>query len=347
MLSRALRGVLFERNYKLRKLMIASIAILVLSLIFLQQSSGVSPSQFAGMIAQWPIEQKLTLVVIGAVLLFLLVAGIRQSDKLAQQAKAIDILQKRMNGMRDELAAADQSQSGADAAVRYLVGSDPAAAVEDLQQRLGQAEAKASLQKGQNEAIDLQGRIDEIRQRQQALRSLLGGVSEKRRAIEPMLAELKERQALIERSLSDLEKDDSGNTLDARIKESEAFLSRGQTRLGALEDMFGGLQQTRERAEKLQAEIDPLRNSETGIKALFSEVTALRNKLDNALVALEREENETIAERVERLAKSKQEIDRRLAALNDCFSSLESLRGDISGHFEKMNATLGDHLRRA
>jgi predicted nucleic acid-binding Zn-ribbon protein len=327
--------------------MIAGIALLVLALIFLQQSSGISPGQFVSMVSQWPIEQKLTVAVIGAVLLFLVVGGIWQSDKLAQQAKAIDILQRRMNGLRDELAAVDQNQNGADAAMRYLVGSDPTVTIDDLQQRLAQAEAKASIQRGQNEAVDLPTRIDELRQRQQALRAQLGGISEKRRAIEPMLGELKERQVLIERSLSDLEKDDSGNLLDVRIKDSESFLHRGQARLVALEGMVGTLTQIKERAERLQIEIDPLKHGETGIKALFGEVTALRNKLDTALIALEREENETISDRVERLSKSKQEIDRRLAALNDCLGSLESLRGDISGHFEKLNTTLGEHLRRA
>lgn len=327
--------------------MIASIALLVLALIFLQQNSGLAPAQFVSTFLQWPIEQKLAVVAIGAVLLFLLIAGIWQSDKLAQQAKAIETLQRRMNGLRDEVAAAEQNQGGADAAVRYLVGSDPVAAIEDMQQRLAKAEARASEQQGQNDAIDLQSRIDELRQRQQVLRSQLGAVSEKRRVIEPVLGEIKERQAMIERSLSDLEKDDSGNSLDARIKESEGFLNKGHTRLGALDSLFDGLKQIREQGEQLQTKLDPLKHKESGIKAMADEVTALRNRLDAALVALEREENETISDRVERLSKSKQEIETRLAALADSFKSLESIRDDIGGHFEKMNSALGAHLKRA
>jgi predicted nucleic acid-binding Zn-ribbon protein len=327
--------------------MIASIALLVLVLLFLQQNSGVTPSQIVSTISQWPVEQKLAIVVGGVVFLFLLVAGIWQSDKIAQQARAVEALQKRMNGLRDEAAAVEQNQSGADAALRYLVGSDPTATIDDLQQRIAQAEAKTSVQKGQNEAIDLQSRIDEIRQRQQALRAQLGSVSEKRRVIDPMLGELKERQTMIERSLADLEKDESGNTLDARLKDSEGFLHRGHARLDALEALFGGLKQVKEHADLLQTEISPLKHADTGIKALFGEVLTLRNQLDAALSALEREENEAISDRVERLSKSKQEIERRLAALTDCFGSLEALRGDISGHFEKMNTALGNHLKRA
>jgi chromosome segregation ATPase len=336
-----------QRNFKLRKIIVASFALLVLAVIFLQQSSGVAPSQALSAISQWPMEQKFAIAVIGAVLLVVPVAGILQADKLSQQAKAIDTLQRRMSGLRDEAAAAEQNQSSADAAIRHLVGSDPTAAIDDVQQRLAKAEAGASEQQGQNEAIDLQSRIDEIRRRQQALRAQLGSVSEKRRLIEPMLGELKERQAMIERSLAELEKDDSGNSLDTRLKESESFLERGHTRLDALERMFAGLQEIRTRAEQLQVEIAPLKHAETGIKSLFGEVVVLRNQLDAALGALEKDGNESINERMERLAKGKQEIEQRLAGLTECFASLETIRGEIGGHFEKMNAALGDHLKRA
>lgn len=327
--------------------MIASVAVLVLMLLFLQQSSGIAPGQLVNILAQWPIEQKLAVIAAAVVLLFLVGVGVWQSDKITQQAKAIASLQKRMSGLRDEIAVAEQSQTGADAALRYLVGSDPITALDEMQQRLVRAEAGAAVAKSQNEAVDLQTRIDEIRQRQQALRSQLGAVSERRRAIEPMLSEIKERQATIERSLSDLEKDESGTSLDAKVKDAEAFLHRGQTRMSALDGLFAGLSEIKTRAEALQSGIDPLRNSETGIKALFTEVTALRNKLDAALTSLEREENEAVADRVQRLAKGKQELESRLGALNDCLNSLESIRGDIGAHFEKLSASLGDHLKRA
>jgi len=254
----------------MRIVLIVSTALLVVGLVVLQQSLGIAPSDAFSAVLLWPIEQKLAIFLIAAVVLFLVGAGIWQSDRIAQQARAIDILQKRMNGLRDQTSAADEQQSGADAAVRHLVGTDPVATIDDIQQRLTQTEARTLEQAAQNEAVDLQSRIDEIRRRQQALRTKLGSVSEKRRVIEPMLGEVKERQALIERALGDLEKDETGKSLDARLEETEGFLNRGHTRLEALETIFGKFEQLRDRMQQLQSDMAPLRSTEAGIKPLVA-----------------------------------------------------------------------------
>jgi predicted nucleic acid-binding Zn-ribbon protein len=251
-----------------------------------------------------------------------------------------------MSGLRDESTAADDRQGGADAAVRHLVGTDPAATIDDVQRRLAEAEIRTSQQAAQNEAVDLQSRIEDIRSRQQALRSQLGSVSEKRRAIEPTLSEVKERQALIERSLGDLEKDESGKNLHARLEEAEGFLGRGRTRLDALEHAFGSLTGIRERLEKLQAEVTPLKNADSGVKALLASVVTIQNRLDAALLSLEKEENETIGARIERLSKAKADMEQRIASLTECFGSLESMRGEIGSHFEKLQVTLDQHRKR-
>ena len=208
-------------------LMISS-ALLIVALIVLQQSAGMAPGAIINTILGWPIEQKLAAFVAIAAIVCVLVVAIWQSDRIAQQAKAIAVLQNRVNGIRDQVAAVEGEQTAADAAVRHLVGTDPVATIEDVQQRLAQSETRTAEQSAQNEAVDLQTRIDEIRKRQHALRTQLGAVSEKRRVIEPMLGEVKERQQLIERSLGDLEKDESGKTLDVRLQETEGFLNRGR-----------------------------------------------------------------------------------------------------------------------
>jgi chromosome segregation ATPase len=330
----------------MRIVLIISIALLVVAMIVLQQSLGISPGDALSAVLRWPIEQKLAIFLIAAVVLFLVVAGIWQSDRIAQQGRAIDILQKRMSGLRDQTSVLDEQQGGADGAVRHLVGTDPVATIDDVQQRLSQTEARTAEQAAQNEAVDLQSRIDEIRRRQQALRTQLGSVSEKRRVVEPMLSEVKERQALIERALGDLEKDETGKGLDTRLEETEGFLNRGHTRLEALETIFGKFEQLRDRMQQLQTETAPLRSTDTGIKTLVGEVAVLQKNLDTALLSLEKDENEAIGERIERLSKTKGEIEQRIAALTACFSSLEAMRGDIGGHFEKLNATLGSHLKR-
>ena len=326
--------------------LIVSVALLVIALVVFQQSLGVSAGDAFNIVLGWPIDQKLAIVLIAAVVVFLIGAAIWQSDRLAQQGRAIEVLQKRANGIRAEVTALDEQQSIADAAVRHLVGTDPVATIDDIQQRLAQTEVRTSEQAAQNEAVDLQSRIDDIRSRQKALRTQLGSVSEKRRVIEPMLSEVKERQALIDRALGDLEKDETGKGLDTRLQETEGFLNNGHTRLEALETIFGKFEQLRDRMQQLQTDTAPLRGTEAGIKPLIGEVVMLQKNLDTTLLSLERDDNESVGERIQRLSKTKSEIEQRIAALTECLGSLESMRGDIGGHFEKLNATLGRHMSR-
>lgn len=330
----------------MRIVLIVGVAILVVALVVLHQSLGITPRDLLDIVLGWPIERKLALVLIAVIVLFLIGAAIWQSDRIAQQSRAIDILQKRVNGIRTEISAVEEQQSGADAAVRHLVGTDPVATIDDIQQRLSQTEVRTSEQAAQNEAVDLQSRIDEIRRRQQALRAQLGSVSEKRRVIEPMLGEVKERQALIDRALGDLEKDETGKTLDARLEETEGFLNRGHTRLEGLETTFGKFEQVRDRMQQLQGEIAPLRSVETGIKALVDQVGALQKEVDAALLSLEKDESGTIGERFDRLSKSKSELEQRVAALTQCFGSLETIRQDVGEQFKRLTAALDGHLKR-
>jgi chromosome segregation ATPase len=330
----------------MRIVLIVGVAILIVALVVLHQSLGITPRDLLDTVLGWPIERKFALVLIAVVVLFLIGAAIWQSDRIAQQSRAIDILQKRVNGIRAEIAAVEEQQGGADAAVRHLVGTDPVATIDDIQQRLSQTEVRTSEQAAQNEAVDLQSRIDEIRRRQQALRTQLGSVSEKRRVIEPMLGEVKERQALIDRALGDLEKDETGKTLDARLEETEGFLNRGHTRLEGLETTFGKFEQVRDRMQQLQGEIAPLRGVETGIKALVDQVAALQKEVDAALLSLEKDESGTIGERFDRLSKSKSELEQRVAALTECFGSLEAIRQDVGEQFKRLTATLDGHLKR-
>jgi chromosome segregation ATPase len=330
----------------MRIFLIVASALLVVALIIFQQSLGLTLSDALSAVLGWPMEQKLAIGVIVAAMLCVLVAAIWQSEKIGQQAKVIEILQKRMNGVRAEISAVEEQQTGADAAVRHLVGTDPVATIDDIHQRLSQTEQRTTQQATQNEAVDLQSRIDEIRRRQQTLRTQLGTVSEKRRVIEPMLGEVKERQALIERALGELEKDETGKSLNTRLEEAEGFLNSGHTRLDALEAMFGKFEQLRDSMQQLQSEIVPLRNQDSGIKERYNEVAALQKSLDAALVSLEKDGNETIAERFDRLSKGKSEIEQRIAALTDCFGSLESIRRDIGEHFQKLNSTINGHLKQ-
>jgi prefoldin subunit 5 len=330
----------------MRILLIVAGVVVIAALVVFQQSMGVAPGDIWAAIQGWSLAQQVAVAAIVLAFVFALAAGIWQSDRIAQQEKAIDILQKRMNGIRDEIGAAGEDQAGADAAVRHLVGTDPVAIIDDVQRRLTETETRTSQQEAQNEAIDLQTRIDEIRRRQQALRTQLGSVSEKRRTIEPMLGEVKERQGLIERTLGDVEKDESGKGIAARLEEAESFLNRGHTRLDALETALGSLKGIGERLEQLQGEIAPLKHAESGVKAMLGGVLALQTQVDVALSSLEKDEDGVIGERIEKLAKAKAEIEQRIAALTGSLGSLEAMRGDIGSQFEKLQAALDGHLKR-
>lgn len=323
----------------------AGVAVIAALVVFLQ-SAGAPPGDLWAAMQSWPVAQQAAIAVIAAAFIFVLAAALRQADRIEQQARAVDILQKRMNGIRDEVAGAADSQAGADAAVRHLVGVDPVATIDEVQKRLAEAETRATEQAAQNEAIDLQTRLDEIRKRQQALRTQLGSISEKRRTIEPVLGEVRERQAQLERSLGDLEKDDSGKAIATRLEEAESFLNRGHTRLDALEKALDDLKGAGVELEKLQQQLAPLKHAESGVKTLLGSVMSLQKRVDDALVSLEKEDDVAISERIERLSKAKAEIEQRIAALTSSFGSLEAMRGDIGSQFEKLQAALDGHVKR-
>lgn len=330
----------------MRVLLIVVGVTAVAALAVFQQSMGVTPGDIWAAVQGWSPAQQVAVAAIVLAFVVTLAAGLWQSDRIAQQARAIEILQKRLNGIRDEIGAAGEDQAGADAAVRHLVGTDPVAIVEDVQQRLTETEIRTSQQAAQTEAVDLQTRIDEIRRRQQALRTQLGTVSEKRRAIEPILGEVKERQALIERSLGDLEKDESGKGLAARLDDAESFLNRGHGRLDAVEHALERLKGIKERLETLQDETVPLKHADSGVKALLGSVLALHGRIDATLVSMEKDEEGVIVDRVEKLSKAKAEIEQRIAALTGSLGSLEAMRGDIGGQFEKLQAAIERHVKR-
>jgi chromosome segregation ATPase len=329
----------------MRIVLIVSGVLLVIALAGLLHALG-GANEIVRIVLGWPLGQQLAVAALAVVLLALLIMAIWQSGIIDRQGKAIIILQSRMKGLRDAITGTAEEQEGADAAVRHLVGTDPVVIIDDVQKRLLDAEARTTDQAAQNDAVDLQSRIDEIRRRQQALRTLLGTVSEKRRVIEPMLGEVKERQGLIERALGELEKDETGKTLDERLKETEGFLNRGYTRLETLESIFNKFEQLRANLQQLQNDTTPFRSPEKGIVARYTEVGELQKALDVTLLSLEKQEEEAIGDRLERLAKRKAELEQRIAALNESFGSLEAIRQDIAEHFQKLHASIGSHVKQ-
>jgi hypothetical protein len=96
-----------------------------------------------------------------------------------------------------------------------LASNDPEEAITSIQKTLTDTEQRVAMQRSRYESIDLHDRLGEIRRCQQALRKIVGVVSEKRRAVEPVFGELKDRLRQLDRWLSDLETDDLNSRVEA------------------------------------------------------------------------------------------------------------------------------------
>ena len=83
---------------------------------------------------------------------------------------------------------AHETQAQFDSSVQHLAKSDPEEAIGLLQTTLTDTEKRVAAQQSRYDSVDLHQRLDEIRRRQQAVREMVGGVSEKRRAAEPYSA---------------------------------------------------------------------------------------------------------------------------------------------------------------
>ena len=144
--------------------------------------------------------QQVAAVLIALVALALIGSTLWQAYRIAHQEQHASAMRGGILGAKKGAALAASSQKDFDAAVQHLAGSDPEDALSAIQKQLADTEARLSVQRGRNEAVDMKERLEEIRRRQQALREQIGEVAEKRRTIEPVFEELKDRQRQLVRS---------------------------------------------------------------------------------------------------------------------------------------------------
>ena len=67
---------------------------------------------------------------------------------------------------------------------------------------------------------------------------------------------------------------------------------------------------------------------------------------NDCIEAAERRRVAALGERFDRLSKSKNELEQRVAALTECFGSLETIRQDVGEQFKRLTAALDGHLKR-
>jgi predicted nucleic acid-binding Zn-ribbon protein len=309
------------------------------SAVFAKGILGLDPGN---LFSALPASQRLAAGAIVFAALALIGSAIWQAYKLARQDKDLRLLRARFKGIRQDTVVGHVSQANFDTAVQNLFDSDPEETISSLQKKLADTEQRATLQQGQNEAVDMQARVDDIRRRQQALRETIGGVAEKRRAIEPVFSELRDRQRQLERSLTELEVDDGKNHLAVRLKELDDDVSLILTRLNVLQESMATLNRFKEEMGKSQAELVPLRAPEAGINALIDELRLRRDQLNITLDELESNGDDKLSLRVEALSKGKLEVEQKVARLDEGFNILNAIRLD----FEELGERRA-HLERS
>jgi len=232
-------------------------------------------------------------------------------------------------GLQRSIVVAGATQKDFDAAVQHLLSNDPEEAISALDKQVAEAEARAATQRGRNQAVDLQERLDQIRRRQQALREQIGEVADRRRAMEPVFEELKDRQRQLDRSLDKVETDDNNNNLGERLKEFDYKMALTSARHKALQYSFAMLNRSREELAKSLAELGPVQAPETGIKALLAELTVQSNLLVKEIEQLETSNGEKITSRVEALDGGKKDAEHRIIRLEGTYTMLDTIRRDF------------------
>ena len=148
------------------------------------------------------------------------------------------------------------------------------------------------------------------------------------------------RQAQLERSLAEIETDPDGTTLVDRQNALNDFVIQSRQRLGALQETLATLNAFKTDLSKSQADLVPLKAPVFGIEALIAEVGTTRDLLAKTVGEIEANGGVPLASRVDALAKSKREVEDRLARIFDNFNALDALRKDIGGIFSTIRNSL-------
>ena len=149
-----------------------------------------------------------------------------------------------------------------------------------------------------------------------------------------------QRQAQLERSLAEIETDPDGKTLADRQNALNDFVLQSRQRLGALQETLATLNAFKTDLSKSQADLVPLKAPVFGIEALIAEVGTTRDLLAKTVGEIEANGGVPLASRVDALAKSKRDVEDRLARIFDNFNALDALRKDIGGIFSTIRNSL-------
>jgi chromosome segregation ATPase len=100
-------------------------------------------------------------------------------------------------------------------------------------------------------------------------------------------------------------------------------------RVNAVQDTFATLNQYKEGLAKSHAELAPLRSSDAGINALIGELSLSHDSLAKTIDELETGGEAPLSARVETLSNNRNEIEQRLARIDDSANILKAIRIDF------------------
>lgn len=242
-------------------------------------------------------------------------------------------LRNELGGYQEDLKVLQDSQGGLEAILKQAndLRSDLARKL-DVIEGSGNARLTArveTLTKTRNEAEN----------RMTALGNSLATIQ----TIRNDLSVLLQRQAEVDRALVEAATDETGVDIAVRLREVTAFMAEAEARIAGLKDMLAKLTGIKADLVQRQADLDPLRAPDGGIETVLGEVQDLGAKLVSSIEALETSGKQTLASRVESLAKNKHEAELRIEALKAKFAELETMRSGISSLFAGLMATLNQH----
>jgi chromosome segregation ATPase len=154
------------------------------------------------------------------------------------------------------------------------------------------------------------------------------------------MLEFKKRQEDLAADFAKVERDPDGKSLADRLAELDQFSAQARGRLRALQEILTTLNRYRKDLAHSQSELSPLLTPGEGIHALIGELNAKRAELQAALDEVETSGNEKLGSRVESIAESKRETERRIAEAHQHFAQLASIRNEIASAFADLNSTL-------
>jgi uncharacterized coiled-coil DUF342 family protein len=291
------------------------------------------PATLVALFLSLSAPQQVGWVIICLVPLVLLAVSGLQHARLVEKRKVAESLETRLHSIRTEMGALDQSQKASDQAAHYLDRSDPEGTINALETRMTKTGQAIQFHQERNLSGELTAGMEQLRQKQHDFRQKLGDVIAKRRLIETSLAQLQSSQDEMEKTISVIEHDAAGETPERRLQKLFQFVNTGTFRSEEIERSLQGLLELEERFDTLERRLVPLQ--EKG--GVLTEISELRDRLDMTIAGLERNQGVNLADRVQQLRKTKDELQERVSTVLAQIWEIEGIHKDMTTLVSTLN----------